>query len=620
MAPGFRSFAGLAVASVILAGCAGAGASDDVARSAGEAAAANRVLVAMGDSYMSGEGGRRASNGWTVSESEEAPDRQAGDYGNVTVGDFGVYDQAPQVGPKNDWCHRTASSPGNIGGDWTIINLACSGALTTSDVLTLSDGKTIAWKPGIDYGTNPRTGERAQAKQLEVIAGRSNVERVLLSIGGNNLQFSDLIKWCVEANVKFAGACKNQQRVKDLTNQANQDRVRQSISDALYNIQRAMFTGNPSNRTKDWTLVYQLPPLPLPKGPDAFKGLFNDRSAYGCHFYDDDLNYFAEQVGPTVRNTMVAAVREFYSSGAKKGNWKVRVEDSSGLFSGHRLCEKSTDRVTTAVKPGVQNPPQWDRVGQKSEWVTDISVWEALTTSNLHLLTEPMHPNYWGQRVLASCAKAMFEAPADFNNRVATCSNTSPNDTLDPSTGLPQVSVALTSDPAFVQRPGVDAVSVERVFASDRTGVETLQIRPPGGAVKTYKVVGIKVTQDYPGEQATAVRRKLAGTLELRDEQGRSSSGRFAFLSGQTSPYATGAFGQRTYSDNGFLTVVVNSPTGSAGPEELTDDELIALAEDSAANSDDPNLCAGRGTYLTKGTDLRFAYVDGKNGCEAQIW
>ena len=80
-------------------------------------------------------------------------------------------------------------------------------------------------KPGIDYGTNPRTGERAQAKQLEVIAGRSNVERVLLSIGGNNLQFSDLIKWCVEANVKFAGACKNQQRVKDLTNQANQDRV-----------------------------------------------------------------------------------------------------------------------------------------------------------------------------------------------------------------------------------------------------------------------------------------------------------------------------------------------------------------------------------------------------------
>lgn len=262
MAIWLRSALGLVAGVVVLAGCAGAGASEDVTRSAGEGAASNKVLVAMGDSYMSGEGGRRASNGWTVSMSQETPQRKAGDYGNVTVGDFGVYDKAPEIGPRDNWCHRTTSSPGNIGGDWTIVNLACSGALTTSDLITLSDGKTQAWKPGIDYGVHPTTGERAQAKQLEVIAGRSNVERVLLSIGGNNLQFSDLIKWCVEANVKFAGPCKNQERVKELTDQANQDRVRQSISDALYNIQRAMFSGNPTNRTKDWTLVYQLPPLP----------------------------------------------------------------------------------------------------------------------------------------------------------------------------------------------------------------------------------------------------------------------------------------------------------------------------------------------------------------------
>ncbi len=602
---------------VLLAACGG---TSSVDRNAGAPSAGARVLVAMGDSYMSGEGGRRASNGWKVGMSEETPDRKMGDYGNITVGDFGVYDKAQDSGPRDDWCHRTTSAPGYIGGGWTIINLACSGALTTSDVLTLSDGKTKAWKPGIDYGVNPANGDRAQAKMLEQIAGKSNVERVLLSIGGNNLQFSDLIKWCVEANVSFAGPCKEEQRVKDLTDQANQDRVRQSISDALYNIQRAMFTGDIANRTKDWTLVYQLPPLPLPKGADAFKAGFNDRSPFGCHFYDQDLDYFADTVGPTVRNTMVAAVREFYESGAKKGNWHVRVEDSSGLFSGHRLCDKTTDRVTTTVKPGVQNPPKWTEVGKKSEWVTDISVWEALTTSNLHLLTEPMHPNYWGQRALAACAKAMFDAPTSFNDRVATCSNTSPTDNIDEATGLPIVSVALTQDRAFVQRQGVDTVSLERIFANDRTGVQTLQLRPPGKDVVTYSVVGIKVTQDVPGEQSSDVLRKLAGTLELRDGSGKSSSARFAYLGGQTSPFRVGQFGQRTYDRDALMTVKLTAPTASGAPDTMTDDQLIALAEDAAPNSSDPSICAGRGYYLTKGNTLRFSFVDGKNGCEAQLW
>ena len=127
MAPGFRSFAGLAVASVILCRLRRRRCLRRRRAERGRGCCREQGAGGHGRLLHVGEGGRRASNGWTVSESEEAPDRQAGDYGNVTVGDFGVYDQAPQVGPKNDWCHRTASSPGNIGGDWTIINLACSG-------------------------------------------------------------------------------------------------------------------------------------------------------------------------------------------------------------------------------------------------------------------------------------------------------------------------------------------------------------------------------------------------------------------------------------------------------------------------------------------------------------
>jgi hypothetical protein len=613
----------LAAVALVLGGCG----SDASVRQAGAADASDannansqKVLVAMGDSYMSGEGGRRASNGYTVSESEGTPTRKAGDYGDVAVGDFGVYDQAQAGGPRTDWCHRTTSSPGNIGDGWTVINLACSGALTSSELITLSDGKTKAWKPGIDYGLNPATGDRGQARMLQDIAAKSDVERILLSIGGNNLQFSDLIKWCVKASAGSAGPCKYQERVQELTNEANRARVSQSINDALYNIQRAMFTAKLANRTKPWTLVYQMPPLPLPLGKDNISDSRLARTYLGCSFYDEDLEYFANTVGPSVRNTMVEAVRQFYDSGAKKGNWNIRVEDSSGVFAQHRLCDKATDRTTTSVRPGVQSNPDWTKVGQKSEWVTDISIWDSLTTANLHLLTEPMHPNYWGQRVLAACARAMFAASDSFNQHVATCANDSPTDAIDSATSLPKVTVALTDDRAFVQREGVDAVPLSQVFALDRHGIEYLQFRTPGGQVSTFRVIGTEITQDYPGEQSSATKRKLRGSMSLLGFGGQSATAEFAMMGGQAPPFALGRYGERAYGADTMMTFWLTRPGETAKPAMMSADELLALATDDAARNSNPSICAGRGNYVAKGDALRFAYVDGKDGCEAQAW
>lgn len=80
------------------------------------------------------------------------------------------------------------------------VNLACSGAVT-KNVLRAVDG-------GVSF-----KGEPPQADQLADVAARDDVRLVVLSIGGNDLGFSDILTTCAEDFLTPIGAapCKPSQ-------------------------------------------------------------------------------------------------------------------------------------------------------------------------------------------------------------------------------------------------------------------------------------------------------------------------------------------------------------------------------------------------------------------------
>ena len=135
-------------------------------------------VVSLGDSYISGEGGRWAGNSNSSSSSVDAG------------GGAAYYDNATHTAETINRCHRSTAAEINIGGGVNSLNLACSGARTAT--FTSSDGY---FKPGIDFyngGAN-----QGQALMLQTFAATHNVTMIQLSIGGNNFNFADIIQTCV---------------------------------------------------------------------------------------------------------------------------------------------------------------------------------------------------------------------------------------------------------------------------------------------------------------------------------------------------------------------------------------------------------------------------------------
>ncbi len=137
------------------------------------------MIVSIGDSYISGEGGRWAGN---ADEDQTSPWKLTDVGSDAYFPPGGIREQIPG-------CHRSRSAEigifplARVG---TAKNLACSGATTSIDASGLD------FKPGIDFYN--KNGHEGQALMLEQTAKFSPVRMVVLSIGGNDFHFSDVIK------------------------------------------------------------------------------------------------------------------------------------------------------------------------------------------------------------------------------------------------------------------------------------------------------------------------------------------------------------------------------------------------------------------------------------------
>jgi hypothetical protein len=346
-------------------------------------------VVSVGDSYISGEAGRWAGNS---NASESYVD---------ALGPSAYYDNAAGTGEQIARCHRSKAAEVFIGGGVNSLNLACSGARTTT--FTDSSGN---FKPGLDFYNSG--GQQGQALMLQSFAASHNVKMVAVSIGGNDFGFASIVQSCVTdfltSPTWWKNYCNDDSSVASNFTAANVAAVRARIATAYQNVRTAM--RNAGYADGSWTLMVQDYESPIPNG----SGFRYSESGYtrqntgGCGFWNADATWANSTALPTIDRTVFGAATD-------SGLTNVRTLELASAFNGHRLCE-TTDNLVEANYSSWQAPGAVDR----SEWIDQIRTVSTATSD--YYVQESLHPNYWGELAVRSCLRQAWNAGAP---RSGTC-------------------------------------------------------------------------------------------------------------------------------------------------------------------------------------------------------
>ncbi|MEU3600985.1 GDSL-type esterase/lipase family protein, partial [Streptomyces sp. NPDC006798] len=330
------------------------------------------AIVSMGDSFISGEGGRWAGNGNTSEAGAWGTDRRAkcspGEdcvYGNTAV------DAPGNPDPPGKGCHRsdvaeiTGADVDDIPREQRF-NIACSGA--TTDHVT-------------DQGFK---GEPPQVSRLAELARDNDITLIVLSIGGNDLNFSGILRDCaIKYLTPLGGTC---QASQEAAFAAALDTVRGKVAATLGKIRATMRAQGRSPET--YRLVLQSYPNPIaPAGQNRYaQGPGYTRYTQGgCPFRDTDSDWAANSVVPRISAMLRTA--------AGMGN--ATFLDLQGAFAGHELC--STSAAQSTSNAGVtRDSAEWVR------WVPYLTEFGNGPHQQGHQ-QEAIHPNAYGQEILSDC-------------------------------------------------------------------------------------------------------------------------------------------------------------------------------------------------------------------------
>ena len=342
-------------------------------------------VASLGDSYISGEAGRWAGNSNSSSSSVDA------------LGSTAYYDNATRTAEQINRCHRSWAASIYINAGTQGVDLACSGAQTST--YTTSDGY---FKPGLDFYDNG-AGKQGQAKMLQNFAAGHNVKMVVVSIGGNDFNFAGIIQSCVTNFLTspswWPNYCYDDSSVKANFTSTNVATVKARITTALLNVRQAM--RNAGYADSAWTLVVQDYPSPIPSG-SGFRysqSGYTRQSTGGCGFWNRDADWANSSALPTINNTVKGALTASGIAGAK-------VLELQSAFNGRRLCENT---VGLLQEKGFSS---WTQAGavDKTEWISQIRTLS--TATGPYYVQESLHPNYWGELAERSCVRQVWNGGA----------------------------------------------------------------------------------------------------------------------------------------------------------------------------------------------------------------
>ena len=356
-----RAVRGFLALSLAAAALTAAGASPSVA-SPGSGPTA---VVTMGDSYISGEAGRWQGNSLTNSGSRDGTDRAWTGSG---------YDPSRVYGTTAaNGCHRSDSAEvnGAAGAVGALINIACSGA-TTQNVFRAANG-------GRSY-----KGEAPQADQLAGIAAANDVKLIVLSVGGNDLGFADIIRTCATDYIVWYSYCHDDQQtaVDSKINTVMAD-VGKSVDEV-----RAVMSGA-GYAAADYRIVLQSYPSPIPRAAEnryAESG-WSRVNTGGCPFWNKDSDWARDSLVPQVASRLKGVA-------SAKG---VQFMDLRDMLQGREVCARTSKLVSSTV-PASATTSEWAR------WIDN--------NETQGLVQESVHPSYYGQLALGRCLTLIHARPS----------------------------------------------------------------------------------------------------------------------------------------------------------------------------------------------------------------
>ncbi|MFH8573900.1 hypothetical protein [Streptomyces sp. NPDC017993] len=201
------------------------------------------AVVSLGDSYIAGNAGR-----WRGNSDDPFGDRSGTDRAAVPNG----YDPGKVYGTTDGGCFRSDVAEIKSTGIPVdqAINLACSGAESPN-----------IWR--LSHGGQSLEGERPQADALAEVARSHRVQMVVLSIGGNDVGFGDILQACMTGYLTGSGSCRNAQRAQV---QARFATAMAAVDRPVKEIRAAM--AGAGYAPADYHLVVQSYPSPLPRGAE----------------------------------------------------------------------------------------------------------------------------------------------------------------------------------------------------------------------------------------------------------------------------------------------------------------------------------------------------------------
>lgn len=404
------------------------------------------MIISLGDSYISGEAGRWAGNPFRLL--------------NYSVTDAlgsDAYADTPS-GEAISGCHRSESAAIHIGTaeDGTPVaslNLACSGAttFTTSNKPGVDlcpddptpnrfdpDNATTSGSIPADDEQCPDNGRSGQVQLLREAlspggaASDHHVEMVVLSIGGNNFRFADIVKQCVEdffyardvelgwhCAARVWGTCmlwlplalvedhcSDDAIADEVTAQVNLDARQLEIAASIQDIRLVMDEFHYGD--DDWTLLVHTYPSPVPSSDEFRYGEvgWSRFSDGGCGFWDEDADWANETALGNIAETVIGAVESI-------GAPNIEVLDLTNAFLDRRLCEDDVYLVGTADDTESQGAYIWTQSDavDLSEWVQQIrGIFSQGGEISLGPFSknESLHPNYWGQLAIRNCVRQAY--------------------------------------------------------------------------------------------------------------------------------------------------------------------------------------------------------------------
>lgn len=307
-----------------------------------------RAVVSMGDSFISGEGGRWAGNATSPQNGYSGTDRGRDSYLGTS---------------RSNGCHRSdvaevrsAAIEGLVP-----VNLACSGAKAEHVI------------------DQEFRGEAPQVDQLADLTDDYDVQMIVLSIGGNDLGFGDILADCLGDYANSRGACRNEQAVfGDIVRP--ETGVVARVEDAIDAIQRTMADAGQT----DYRLVLQSYPSPVPRSAEIRYDsggihVLDERTQNGCGLYSTDLDWARDVIVPTLD-------AEYKRLALAKGIEFLSLRDA---LQGKEVCAATAERATS-TNPGTDSTLEWAR----SAKILGVVAGD---------IEEVFHPNALGQRALGRC-------------------------------------------------------------------------------------------------------------------------------------------------------------------------------------------------------------------------